>query len=284
MGLAETQRATAEGARQRNLDDTVAGFVGNSQQSAQAITDGIEAGAVSFPGAASLPRNSAGKIAPEKLVGTPMYGEFNAHLNKLGLPTLDALGGDTAAAANLRTVLREAGAKPADMARLEPIVATALSTTAPTSIGREAEDAARTMRGLQAEEVMVNDQFGTVTNQGQSASLMKAGKEVINELTNPMTGGRERYNTGLSKWLGKGGILIKDKTTGKVIERVLPSEEQLRRVMGQIQTGWFRNTEADVSDLLDQWAQGTEAQEGAQQVIKIRDRNRIMNIDPIIKK
>ena len=284
IGDTEQARLAAEAERQRGLEGTVAGFVGNYQQTSQALREGIESGATNFPKAAMLPRNSDGKVAVEKLVGTPLYSEFNAHLNTLGLPTLDTLGGDTAAAENLRSALRSAGAKPTDMTRLEPVIATALSTTAPAPIGREADNAARNIRGLQAEEAAINDQFGTVTNQGQSATLMKAGKEVIAELTNAMTGGRERYNTALSKWLGKGGIQIKDKATGKVIERVLPSEEQLRRVMGQIQTGLIRNTESDVSGVLDRWAESAEAQEGAQQVIRIRDRNRLMGIDPIGKK
>lgn len=286
LALEETKRTTAEAERQRGLDTQVADFSAAHQASTAQMRESIDTGLLDFPNARELPRNSDGSLAVDRMP-TALRTAVNAHLATKELPSVDEMvGNDTAAKGRLVNELRKAGAKPADIARIEPTLGAAVSTSAAAPVGQEADAAARTQRILQAEEAAVNDQFGTVTSQGQSGALMEAGKAVIAEVTNSMTGGRERYTTALSKFLGKGGIPVEyiNAEGKKSVERVLPSEDQLRRVLGQISTGWFRNTEADVGDLLENWAKSAEAQEGAKKVLQIRDRNRILGIDPLGKK
>jgi hypothetical protein len=283
LDLTEKQRALTESERQRQLDLTATDFISNHQGTAQAIRQGIDSGIANFPGVAQLPRNSDGQVAFERLP-TPITKALNEHLNKQGLPTIDALGGDTAALTNARAKLVAAGARPADMQRLEPYLAGALNTASPAPIGREAETAQRTLRGLQAEEGAVNDQFGTVSAQGNKADLLKSVTDTVDSLRTGVLGSKERYTRGVAKWLDGGGIPVLDPKGNPTGERVLPSPAQLNLVINKLNTGNLWNRESDIPDLINEWAKSAEAQEGARKVIAIRDRNRLLGIDPLGKK
>lgn len=283
LTLAEAKRATAEAERQRQLDLAATDFISNHQGTSKAIKNGIDSGIANFPGVAQLPRNSDGTVAFERLPA-PITTALNTHLNKQGLPTIDALGGDTNALTNARARLVSAGARPADMQRLEPYLAGALNTASPAPIGRELETAQRTLRGLQAEEGSVNDQFGTVSSQGNKAGLLDSVKDTVDSLRTGILGSKERYTRGVAKWLDGGGIPVLDPKGNPTGERVLPSPAQLNLVINKLNTGNFWNRESDIPNLMDEWAKSAEAQEGAKKVIAIRDRNRLLGIDPLGKK
>ena len=278
IALEDAQYNNETNVRQRGQEKVVQDFSANHQLSTQAMRESVDTGLVDFAGSKLLPRHSDGSLAIEQMDSATL-SKVNGHLAQKGLPSLDAvLGNDTAARGKLLNVLRASGATPGDLAKIDSSVTAGVSTNTPAPIGQEAEFQARQLRSLQVEEQQVNGQFGTVTNQGDKGALLKSGVETLKGLAiSPTGGGLERYTRGLSTWLDKGGIPV-----GNTGERVLPSEQQLALILSQVRTGFLYNAQSDVTDLLDTWAKSPEAQEGALKVIQIRNRNRLLGIDPLI--
>ncbi len=276
LTLAETQRTTEEAAAQRAIEARLTAEVAKRQTESAPARAVLENVAKSFP---EIPRNTDGSIAFDRL-STAQKEFLDGHLKLAKTETtVDKLiGGDTRAAAAFKDSLRKSGATPTQIAKIDPIIGSAFNTGATPVTGADADSQQRTLRAFQADEAKVTDQFGQVTNNGAKAELLKQGTEILNGITTGMTGGRERYTRALAGWLDKGGI---DVGGG---ERVLPSPAQLQLLLSKVRTGLVFNAQSDVTSILDDWANSSEAKQGAKEVIRVRDRNRLLGIDPLGKK
>lgn len=278
LQLTEAQRATDAATQSRTFDQLLAGSSADYMKYQKEVKDGITVGLATFAGAKNLPRNSDGSLADDQL--TPeQKRELNSHLRSKGLPTLIQLGDDTAAANTFKEKLRQSGATPADIARLEPSIAQGFTSTPTAPIGREADKIARQIRGQQAEEALSADQYGSATNQGDRAKILDAALGVLSKKAAPGTWGYERYERALANYLDEGGIPIMD-AKGNVLERVLPSADQMKLLMTKVNTGVVFNSGSDVKKVLDEWTENNRDKQGVKDFIRFRDRKLLLNVDP----
>lgn len=213
--------------------------------------------------------------------GTPAYNSYedadkarlNAALIAEGKPTLDTItAGDTAAAANAKQRLLQAGATQAQLATLLPRIASAFNTTPMAEIGNDAAATARKSAIDDAAADEARARLGVVSTPETIKGLREAAQPLLDRLAgDPKSYRAESYRRQLATFLDEDGIEAKDPVTGK-ITRVLPSPERLAIIVDKVNsTRWLGPASPygdDITDELKKWKNSDEAKDAAREAIK----------------
>lgn len=266
INLTETERTTAEAARQRGVDDHGSAIITAYQTQQRDTRAAIEAGISSFPGAASLPRNQDGTLAEDQL-DKPQREALDKHLQSRRLPVLKDLAGDTSILTRAEQSLREAGAKPGDMARLAPVLNSALSTTPSAPIGKEAALIERNQRIQDVNAKMNSAMFTPMVTPGAAEATHDAAKAVIDSIHPVGSYRNQNWTEAISNMKG---IIAKDKD-GKVITgadgktpiRVMPGPAAIKQMLRGIDNSFWGWGNDDIKKAIKKWEEDSTNQIGA---------------------
>ena len=268
LNLTEAQTTARERAVSREVDATVRADA-SAYQTRMANNRQLVNEALLGFSAFDIPRKTDGSVDMSQLTPTQI-DEVDAFLASKGngVPTLDVLEtGDTEAAVSVLNRAREAGATPADMARIQGVLPALLGTTAVNPIGNDAQRIAVRNAQQDALEADAQARLGVVYTPGTAKDLMTVGNQAIDGLRKQGTWRNGEYRRQLADWVAEQGVKTKDKQGNEV--RVLPSPEKLAILIQQTDQDWIGDAGGDdLKDALDRWQNSTEAKEGAKTLME----------------
>jgi hypothetical protein len=290
LTLTEAQRAAAEAERQRGLDRVVTDLSNNRQSSLQGMREGVDSGLTDFSG--KLPRNTDGTLALDRFTDADRAAA-NAHLQKKELPTLDDLrSSDTAARANVIARLREAGATPADLARLDPSITAGVTTIPVGPIGREAAAIDRNQRIQEFNTKMDGALYAPMTTPGAVKEAYDAGIKAVDSRI-PAGWERDNWRQAILEMTRSGGIVAKGKDGKPIVDadgqpiRVVPGATAIEQIVIGADRGSIGWGAGDINKAIKKWVEDGANQIGAGKAVKNQLLLPIQNINqekPVPKK